>query len=120
MDSSQYSRKERVALWVVAGLGLIGVNGTFLYGLVFVPGAHAEALGNPIALAFMLEAFLLLGLLAYLLAKWRVSRLGPGWFVSLSILGSIAFALPAVLLWGRERGDGRPERDTGTGGGDRR
>lgn len=107
MDSSHYSRKERVALWALAGLGLLGINGTYLYGLFFVPGAHAEALGNPIAVAFMIEAFLLLGLLAYLLAKWRVTRLNSGWFVGLSLLGSIVFALPTVLLWGK-RGPRRP------------
>lgn len=106
-DGVRFSRGERLALWTVAAVGVIGVNGTYLYGLFFVPGAHAEALGNPIALAFMVEAFLLLGLLAYLLWKWGLSRPGPGWFVGLSILGSMAFALPAVLLWGRERrGDG--------------
>lgn len=105
-DGIRYSRRERLALWTVAAVGVVGVNGTYLYGLFFVPGAHAEALGNPIALAFMVEAFLLLGLLAYLLAKWGLSRLGSGWFVGLSILGSMAFALPAVLLLGRgERGD---------------
>lgn len=106
--SVRYSRIERTVLWTVAAVGLFGVNGTYLYGLFFVPGAQAAAMENPVALAFMLEAFLLLGLLAYLLAKWGVVRLGPGWFVSLSILGSIVFALPAVLLWGRER---RPQSE---------
>lgn len=101
--SVRYSRVERAVLWTLAAVGLFGVNGTYLYGLFFVPGPQAAAIENPVALAFMLEAFVLLGLLAYLLAKWGVARLGSGWFVGLSILGSIVFALPTVLLRGRER-----------------
>jgi len=30
-----------------------------------------------------------------------VARLSPAWFIFLSLLGSIAFALPIVLLWRR-------------------
>lgn len=94
-----YGRRERRWLWAVAALGFLGVNGTFLYGFFFVPGATAEALTNPVSLAFLVEATILLVLLAYLLGKWGVSRLGWIWFVLLSLVGSIAFALPAVLLW---------------------
>jgi len=49
--------------------------------------------------AFILEAFLLMGAFAYLLSKWGVSQLHWGWFIGLSLLGSMAFALPVVLLW---------------------
>ena len=43
----------------------------------------------------------LVGFLAWLLRKWGVSRLGWGWFVLLSFLGSLAFAIPVVLLFPR-------------------
>lgn len=60
-----------------------------------------SALTNPIALAFIIEALVLMGVFAYLLTKWQVVKLHWGWFIFLSLLGSMAFALPIVLLWFR-------------------
>lgn len=108
----RYGPTERLVLWTLAAVGFVGVNGAFLYGLIAVPGAYAEAMSNPIAVAFMAEAFLLVALLAYLLTRWGVARLGWGWFVGLSLLGSILFALPVVLLWAG-RGGTREEREDG-------
>jgi uncharacterized membrane protein YhaH (DUF805 family) len=94
-----YSRRERFWLWVLALVGIIGLNGAFLYGLAARPDALTSALANPVAAAFMLEAFVLVGVLAYLLKRWQVSELHWGWFVVLSLIGGIVFALPMVLLW---------------------
>lgn len=103
----EYNRSERILLWSLAVVGFIVVNGAFLYGLIR-PGVLQEALSNPVSMAFMIEAMLLMGALAYLLTKWHVGRLPWGWFVLLSLLGSMAFALPIVLLWPRrEDGHGR-------------
>ncbi|MGD2046680.1 MAG: hypothetical protein PVH96_10685 [Gemmatimonadota bacterium] len=88
-------------LWGLAVVGFLGVNGAFVYGLLR-PDVLQQALSNPLALAFMVEAMLLMGALAYLLAKWQVNRLHWAWFVLLSLLGSMAFALPVVLLWPRQ------------------
>lgn len=103
--STDYSRSERSILVLVALSGLLGVNGAFLYGML-QPGVVKATLGNPLALAFIAEAFVLMILLAYLLGKWGVARLSWTWFVALSLLGSMAFALPVVLLWPRGRGRG--------------
>lgn len=97
----EYSGMERFWLWALAVFGLAAVNGTFLYGLLFEPRAIAEAMSNPIAAAFIVEALVLVGVFAYLFSKWRVIRLSWRWFVLLSLLGSMAFALPVVLLWPR-------------------
>lgn len=94
-----YSSLERALLVAAAVLGLTVVNGAFVYGLILEPGALAEAVTNPVAVAFMVEAVLLLGVLAHLLARLRLSRMDWRWFVLLSLLGSIAFALPVALLW---------------------
>lgn len=94
-----YTPRERFWLAALAVFGLVGLNGTFLYGMLFRPDAVAATLTNPIAAAFMLEALLLVGVLAYLLARWGVIDLHWGWFVALSLAGGIAFALPVVLLW---------------------
>jgi hypothetical protein len=104
----EYQRSERLFLWSLAVVGFLGVNGAFLYGLL-QPGVLQQALSNPVALAFMVEAMLLMGALAYFLARWQVSRLHWAWFVVLSLLGGMAFALPVVLLWPRSRAASHPD-----------
>jgi hypothetical protein len=93
-----YTPRERYALVAIALVTGLGLNGSFLYGAIH-PDTVLEALGNPIAVAFVLEAVLLVGLLAYLLERSQMTRLGWPWLVGLSMLGGLAFALPIVLLW---------------------
>jgi hypothetical protein len=95
-----YSRTERAVLITVAAVTGVGLNGAFLYGMFRVPGSLRDALSNPISLAFIAEALLMTCVLAWLLGRWGVSRRPWGWFVALSLLGGMAFALPVVLLWG--------------------
>ena len=97
-----YSRTERLWLSILALVSLVGLNGAFLYGVFLQPGVLRAALSNPIAIAFMLEAFLLVAALAWLLVRWRASRIGWAWFVVLSLVGGLAFALPVALLWKAE------------------
>jgi cyanate permease len=99
--TTTYSQQERFWLWCLSVFGFAAVNGAFMYGMLFQPAAMADALTNPIALAFIVEALVLMGVLGYLMSKWRVARLHWGWFVVLSLSGSMAFALPIVLLWSR-------------------
>ncbi len=105
MPRTEYSPTERAWLVTLAVIGFVAVNGAFFYGLLARPGSLKAALTNPISLAFLVEALLMLGALAYLLGKWGVSRLSWAWFLFLSLVGSMAFALPVVLLW---RGRGAP------------
>jgi hypothetical protein len=97
----EYTSRERFWLWCVATFGFLAVNGAFAFGLLFRPGAIMSALTNPLSGAFIVEAMLMMGLLAYLLTRWGVGRLHWVWFVVLSFLGSMAFALPVVVLWPR-------------------
>lgn len=99
----EYTSLERSLLWTLAAVGFVGINGVFLYGAVVEPAALYEAMTNPVAAAFMAEAMILMLAFAYLLGRWGVARLGWAWFVVLSLLGSMLFALPVVLLWKRER-----------------
>lgn len=94
-----YSAPERLVLWCVALCGFSVLNVAFVYGLLFEQDALTGALTNPLALAFIVEALLMMCVLAWLLGRWRVARLHWGWFIVLSLLGSMAFALPVVLLW---------------------
>ena len=100
----EYGPRERFWLWVLAGFGFVVLNGVFLHGL-FNPEMLREAMTNPLALVFIGEALVLVGVIGYLLAKWQVSRLSWRWFVFLSLLGSMAFALPVVLLWPKKRAE---------------
>jgi Kef-type K+ transport system membrane component KefB len=94
-----YSAQERFWLWALAIVGAVGLNTAFMYGLVVRPELLTQAMGNPVSLAFIIESLLLMCMFAYLLNKWGVSRMHWGWFVALSLLGSMALALPVVLLW---------------------
>jgi hypothetical protein len=107
MEATEYTPRERVVLRTLAGAGFIGLNGAFVLG-VLRPGTLAAALRNPIALAFIVEALVLVAVLAYLLRRWRASRLPWGWFVVLSLAGGIAFSLPMALLWPRKSRRGPP------------
>jgi len=101
MHEVEYSGRERAWLLALAVVGFAGVNGAFIYGLVFDPDALSAAMTNPVSAAFVAEALILVGVWAYLLRKWQVTRIAWGWFVVLSLAGSMAFALPVALLWKR-------------------
>lgn len=102
----EYTPRERFWLAVLAGFGLIAANGAFIYGLLFQPNAMRDAMANPIAAAFIVEALVLTWVLAYLLRRWGVSQLSAVGFVALSLIGSLAFALPVALLWRRQNVEG--------------
>ena len=96
------SKSQRVMLWCVAAIGLFGINGLFLYAAIFRPEQMGEAQTNLFALAFILEAFVLLPLFCFLVAIAKLKS--PGWFVFLvlSLVGSLAFSIPfSILLWSR-------------------
>lgn len=99
----EYSKKEQQLLVTLGFLGFFVFNAVFLYGLLFDRQMVWEALYNPVALIFILEAITLMFFFAYLFKKWGVSNISPLWFVILSLLGSMAFALPIALLW-RKKG----------------
>ena len=88
----------RPILYGLAAVGLFGINGVFLYFALLHPEVMAEAMRNPISLVFQIEAFLMMGFFAWLIARSGYRK--PGWvaFVVLSIAGSLAFSIPAFLL----------------------
>ena len=101
----EYAKAERFSLIVLGVFGFLGINGAFVYGLLVRTDAMTAALSNPLAAAFIVEALVLVGMFAYLFERWGVSKLGWGWFVFLSLLGGMAFAIPIVLLYPRRGGD---------------
>lgn len=101
----EYTPAERSLLLALGIFGFVAVNGAFVYALLARPELLAAALGNPLAAAFIVEALVLVAALGYLFGRWGVSRLGWGWFVFLSLLGSLAFAIPVALLYFPPRRD---------------
>ena len=99
MHNSEYSTRERF-LAVVSGVIRLFCGKCCIRVRAVIPARlNDEGPHQSIAAAFITESFILLGTLAYMLTRWGVSKLHWGWFVFLSLLGSMAFALPIALLW---------------------
>ena len=101
----EYTQTERFWLTVLGAFGFGAVNEAFAYGLLFEQDSLLNVLTDPLAAAFIVEALVLVGVFGYLFERWGVSRLGWRWFVFLSLLGSMAFAIPVVLLFPRRDED---------------
>jgi hypothetical protein len=97
------SAMERRFLWIVSLVGLLGPNGVFIYCALFRWHDVPEALRNPVAAAFIFEAFVVMGLLAWAIRRFCVGVLSWAGFVVLSLLGGLAFSIPAFLLWGSRK-----------------
>jgi drug/metabolite transporter (DMT)-like permease len=108
MDFISRLRRYRPLLWGMAVIGFFGLNGVFLYFYLLHPDVMADALQNPISVVFMLEAFLMTAFVAWLI--WLSELRRPGWisFIVLSLIGSLAFSVPAwLLLQLRKRDNGQ-------------
>lgn len=81
-------------LVIVALFGLLVPNGLFIYWLFAEYPGFDAVLQNRLAIAFMLEAFLLLVLLSVYFARRPIGQVGWGWFVLFSIVGGLGFGLP--------------------------
>ena len=91
--------RERKGIWILALIGLLGPNGVFVYCALFRWQELPDALRNPVAAAFIFEAFVVMGLLAWLVKRFRVGVLAWPAFIVLSLIGGLAFSIPAFLLW---------------------
>ena len=98
MNTISLTPTEAKALTLLAAFGLIVPHGGFLYFFLADSGATRAALTNPISLVFILEAFFLMVLFAWLLAKAGTKKPTAAGFVILSLLGSLACSVP-LSLW---------------------
>ena len=81
-------------LLLIALFGLIVPNGLFLYWALYEFDGLASVVQNKLALAFVIDAFLTVGLLAYYFAKNPIGKFKWYWFVVLSLVGGLVFSLP--------------------------
>lgn len=97
---------QRFALGLVALFGLVGPNGVFLYYAFCRWPELVAALRHPVAMALLVEAFVVLALLAVYFAKRPLGRWSWKTFVVLSLVGGLGFGIPAfVLLNSAKAGD---------------
>ncbi len=85
-------------LLMVAALGFVGGNGLFAYWAAYEFPGWAAVLSNHLAMAFIIDAFLTLFVLAVRFARQPIGPVRWPWFVVLSIVGGLCFGLP-FYLW---------------------
>lgn len=90
-------------LLLIAIFGLLVPNGIFIYWMLTEFGSMSDVINNRLALGFIIEAFVVLGLLAYWFAKNPVGKVRWPWFVVLSLIGGLGFGLP-FYYWLNKRG----------------
>ena len=90
-------------MWLVAValFGLFVPNGIFVYWLVTEFKGFGAVVENKLALAFIIEAFLVLGILAVYFAQNPIGRVKWYWFVVLSLIGGLGFGIPFYYWWNR-------------------
>jgi hypothetical protein len=81
-------------LLLVALFGLVVPNGLFLYWLAAQFEGISEVLRNTLAISFILDALLAVGLLGYRYAKRPIGPYRWFWFVGLSLAGGLSFGIP--------------------------
>lgn len=98
-----FTKTQEQMLCLLAVIGLIVPNGVFIYFATTRWDPVIAALTNPVSLVFIVEAFALMFLFAWLIRRQRLTAPGGLAFIAMSLLGSMMFSVPACLwLWSRK------------------
>ena len=81
-------------LLLIALFGFIVPNGILIYWLFTEFHGAREVLQNKLAMAFILDVFLAMLVLAYRFAVEPIGKVRWYWFVALSLVGGLAFSIP--------------------------
>ena len=81
-------------LLIIALFGLLVPNGIFIYWLLTEYRGLGEVLQNKLAVAFIIDAFLAMFLIAFYFARHPLGKIKWYWFIVLSIVGGLGFSLP--------------------------
>lgn len=98
-----FSRLTECLLLLLAMVGLVGINGLFLTQFYYNPDAMLSAWRDPIAGVFIVEAFLLMFLAAWLVRRLQIRNPGWIWFIILSLLGTLLFSVCLYLYLASRR-----------------
>lgn len=90
----QTTQKPKTGLLIFAIIALLVPNGLYLFYAVTQPELNTAAMRNPIALAFMIEAMMLLGMFLVHVYRQTQSWAKVGIYLALSFIGSLAFSFP--------------------------
>ncbi len=91
-------------LLVIALFDLIVPDGLFLSWLLYEYDGINSILQNKLALAFIIDTLVVIGLLAYYFAKQPIGKIQWYWFIVLSIVGGLGFSIP-FYWWLNRRGE---------------
>ena len=92
-----------MVLLLIALFCLFVPNGIFVYWLMTDFHSLSDITSNRLALGFIIEAFVVLFLLAYYFAKNPPGKVKWPWFIVLSLIGGIGFGIP-FYWWLNKRG----------------
>lgn len=84
----------KITLLSISLFGLLVPNGMFFYYILVEFSSLAEVLNNWLAMGFIIDAFMAMGLLAWWFAKRPLGKYSWKMFVLLSLLGGLGFSLP--------------------------
>ena len=87
-----------MGLLVVAVFGILVPNALFVYWLLNDFTTVSAALSDRLALAFTLDVFASMFVLAYLFARKPLGPYRWPWFVGLCLVGTLCFGIP-MYLW---------------------
>lgn len=85
-------------LLAVALLGFLVPNGLFIHWLFTDFGGIGPILGDELALAFILDVMMVLGILCVYFARRPIGPVRWPWFLVLSLVGGMGFSLP-LYYW---------------------
>jgi hypothetical protein len=84
-------------LLIIALFGLLVPNGLFLYWMFYEYDGLMSLVQNKLAIAFIVDCLLAMGLLAFYFASKPIGPIKWYWFVVLSFVGGLGFSIP--LYW---------------------
>ena len=93
----------QMILLLIALFGLFVPNGIFIYWLFTEFHSFGDFINNKLALGFIIDAFMVMFLMAYWFAKEPPGKYKWYWFVAFSLIGGLGFSLP-FYYWLNKRG----------------
>ena len=92
-------------LLIIALFGLIVPNGIFIYWLFTEFGGIAGVLQNKLAVAFIIDAFMSMFVLAWWFAAKPSGKVRWYWFVVFSLAGGLGFSIPFYFWVNKQKKD---------------